>query len=471
MNINLFTQRFSPIQSFKQNNNNNYQSNSVKGNNLAPLKADTVSFGIKLEPRTVLSAYEEQLIGENSRLIGIATVYDAVLRLIGTNSNGIFKISNSIEHLVKDPKTAAGKVIRSGSFNVRDIIRQTAYCQDPYNLDNLIYLLNEMKVCRYVPDKEPMQMNKLIKRGYIPTEEENIIMSYLSNPKDKELNKHILPYFEEKGYYLPEVKKLLEDLKQLDHLPSRDEFYEAFGLISKKVPDLDIRLNPDMITLAQIKKLPEEYRYCIGKPQDSGYEDIQIRFVRSNVKDKKKQVPHELIILFGENYRKSKSRESHFVYSHLRKFKELGVKRFFENDKYNRLTSKAKTYIELIEKMFHGIISSNEFLNGKNKDCLGSKKTIDITFKKNEELLLDGYFEGLLEEVGRPYAKAISKTAKNKRQPLKDELEADREKIKEIRKGLKETIKAYNSGKAYEYNEPKSKVAKKTRKGKLDTEV
>ncbi len=476
MNINLFTQRFSPLQNLKsinQRNNNNYQSNPAKENNLSPLKADTVSFGAArfvVKPHTIGDALEDQFTLETPRLLAIGKVYHAVSKVIAEGSDGIFKISDNIEHLVKDPKTRVNKMIRSGDMKVHDILRITGYCKDPYNFDNLLYWLNEMESCRYVLDKVPMQMNKLIKRGYIPTEEENIIMSYLSNPKDKELNKHILPYFEEKGYYLPEVKKLLADLKQLDHIPSHDEFYEEFGKVNKKVPDLDIRLNPDMITPAQIKKLPEEYRYCISKPQGSGYEDIQMRFVRSYVKESSNQIPHEMIILFGENYRKSKSRESHFVYSHLRKFKELGVKRFFDNDKYDSLTSKAKNYVELIEEMFHGKISRKEFLNGKNKDFLGSKKTIDISFNENDELLLDGYFEGLLKEIGKPYSKAISKTAKDKRKPLKDALKADREKIKEIRKGLKETVEAYNSGNAFRYNEPTPK-GKRTKNKKIDTEV
>lgn len=468
MNINFFTPRITPLYNNQRNNiqNNAFQTKPIV-NNLAPLKADTVSFGAAkfvVKPRTFEDAVEDQFILESPRLLAIGKVYHAVSKVIAEGSDGVFKISDNIEHLVKDPKTRVKKMIRSGDMKVRDILRITGYCKDPYNFDNLMYWLNEMESVRYVLDKVPMEMNKLIKRGYIPTEEENIIMSYISNPKNKELNKHIIPYFEEKGYFSDEIKKLLQDLQQLDHIPSHDEFYEEFGKVNKKVPDLDIRLNPDMITPAQIKKLPEEYRYCISKPQGSGYEDIQMRFVRSYVKEKENQIPHEMIILFGENYHKSKSRESHFVYSHLRKFKELGVRKFFDNEKYDKETSKAKNYIELIEEMFRGKISKKEFINGKNKDYLGEKKEAKIFFTEDDEQLLNGYIEGLIKEIGKPYNKAISKTAKSKRKPLRDALKADREIIRnDIQENLKATIEAYNSGKVYEYTSPKTK-AKRTKK-------
>ena len=450
---------------------------TINSNNLAPLSEDTVSFGAKLPkikakktktkptPTTFefFDAVEVQFGKENSRLNGIALVYDAVLNKIASNSNGIFRISNNIEHLVKDPHTAAKKVLRSGTFKVPDIIRQTAFCKDPYVFDNLLYLLGQMQTCRYVLDEVPMKMSKLIKRGYIPIEEENMVRAYLAKPDDKAIKKNTLKFFKEKGYYSYEIKNLLDNLKKLDHLPSKQEFYDEFEKVSKKVPDLDIRLKSDMISPEEIKKLPEDLRYCIGKPQGSGYEDIQMRFIRSQVKDKSKQVPHELIVLFGENYYDAKTRESHFVYSHLRKFKELTVNRYFDNEKYNIETKKAKSYIELIEEIFRGKISRKEFINGKNIDYMGDNNASKISFTKDDTTLLKGYIEGLIEEIKKPYNKAIKSTPKNKRRSLRLSKDADITQIRKIHEDLKETIQAYNSDKAYDYTNPKTK-AKKNKK-------
>ena len=472
MNINLFTQHFSQIQNQNKNKfiTNNYQT----APNLKQLQADTVSFGaakLIIKPRTIEDALEDQFILESPRLKAIGRVFHAVSKDIADNSNGIFKISDNIEHLVKDPKTRVKKIIRSGEMKVHDILRLTAYCKDPYNFDNLLYFLREMEDCRYVLDKVPMEMGKLIKRGYIPTEEENVIMSYLANTKNKELKKNILPYFKEKGYYPEESKNVIEELQKLGYTPSHDEFYEQFSKVSKNIPDLDIRLSSKLVTPEQIKKLPEEYRYCISKPQSSGYEDIQMRFVRSYVKENSNQIPHEMIILFGKNYHDAKTRESHFVYSHLRKFKELGVRKFFENEKYENETSRAKTYIELIEGMFRSNISKNEFINGKNKDYLGDKKEIDIRFSDNDLILLKSYIEGLLKEIGKPYQKAINKTAKDKRKPLKEALKTDREKIRNIHESLKETIEKYNSGEAYDLTKSIPKQKKTNSKKKINTEA
>lgn len=475
MNINLFTQRFSPLQNLNKSNsqNNNYYTPTIKNNKLAPLKADTVSFTAAkfvLKPRVFGDALEDQFTLEGPRLKAIGRVFHAVSKDIADGSNGIFKISDNIEHLVKDPKTRVKKIIRSGEMKVHDILRLTAYCKDPYNFDSLLYFIREMEVCRYILDKVPIEMSKLIKRGYIPTEEENMIMAHLANPKDKEIKKQIMPYFKEKGYYTEEIKELIDELKHLDHMPSHDEFYELFEKVSKKIPDLDIRLSSKLVTPEQIKKLPEEYRYCITKPQSSGYEDIQMRFVRSYVKEKENQIPHEMIILFGENYQNAKTRESHYVYSNLRKFKELGVRRFFDNEKFDSETAKVKLYIELIENMFRNNISKNEFTNAKNKDYLGEKKEIEIKFSDNDFVLLKGYIEGLLKEIGKPYTKAINKQSKNKRKPLEDAKKADKLKIREIHESLKETIEAYNSGKAYELTNPKPK-AKRAKKKDINTEA
>ena len=466
MNISLLTPKINSYQNY-----NKYPITTpqqyTKGAKLAPLKQDTVSFGAAKFIRhgnTLKDALVNQFSIENPELIKIARVYYAVLKQVAEDNQAIFKISDNIEHLVKSPESRVSKIIRSGTMKVPDTIRATAYCKNPYDFDNLTKLLDEMAMSGYSVDKAPIKMSKLMKRGYIPTEEESIIMSYITEHKDGEFNKYLAQYFNENGYSIEQIKNLICDLEKLGHTPSKEEFYGLFENLTKKMPDLDIRLSPKMITNEQIKKLPEEYRFCIGEPQDSGYEDIQIRFVRDYEKDKARNMPHELIILFGENYHNAKSRESHFVYDNLRKFKELNAVRYFENEKYDEDTKRAKGYIELIEEMFRGKISKKEFLNGRNKDFMGDKQEIKITFNDDDKTLLKSYIEGLLKELNKPYIKVINKTNKDKRSSLKAALKQDRRTIKEIYDNLLKTIDQYNSGNAFQYPEAKQKIKKKQNK-------
>ena len=229
MNITIFNSQ--RVNYNKTNPRISHNSNTVMPSNLSGLKADTVSFGIRAPKKcshTIGDALEAQMEANLPRFQRIATTYLDVLESVAFKlKDRGFSFDRAYCELspVKSSKASKSKVIRSGTFKVPDQIRATIYCDDPYNLDKLNLLLAEMKKRGYVLAETDMPIKDLIKRGYIPTAQE------------------------------------------AENLNAR-----------KIIPDLDIRLE-DKVS-EQITKLPPELRYSIGKPQKSGYEDIQMRFIR-----------------------------------------------------------------------------------------------------------------------------------------------------------------------------------------------
>ena len=468
--------------------------------NLAPLAQDTVSFGaakIVVKPRggkkphihSSTYTFEEALIHQfvlnNPELTALGRVYHAVLKDIAAN-NPIFKVCENIEHLVKSPESMAEKIRRSGNMKVPDTIRSTVFYRDLYNFENLLTLLSEMKESGYIVHKVPVKVSALMDKGYFPFDEEKMISSYLNNPKDRTVRNTVKEFFEDNGYDVKAVRALLDEFKALGREPNKEEFLEAFSKLEKMVPDIDIRLQQSKVTPEQVKKLPEMLRYCISSPQSSGYEDIQIRFVREYVnagndaaqkakKPKDDQVPHELIVLFGENYYKAKTRESEFVYSHLRKFDALTVKRYLDRAKFDDVTEKLKATISSVERLFRREVSSKEFRNAKNLDYVGSNVEEKIIFTEEDKKALDTYHDILLKEINLPYKKAKSKMRQSRRYSLDNSRDRDIATINEIYNGLKDTIEKYNSGEAYHLTDPIPEAPKKVKKGKkpinLDTQA
>ena len=110
------------------------------------------------------------------------------------------------------------------------------------------------------------------------------------------LKEQIIPEFAQRGFLLAPKEVSLEKLESTGYIPTKTE--QKRGYVIKR--DLDIRLDNEQIT----KTVPE-YASYISKPQDSGYEDIQLRFIRS-YDTKENPLQHELIIIPGENYAKAK---------------------------------------------------------------------------------------------------------------------------------------------------------------------
>lgn len=385
MNI-LITPNFQTAPKAKQNFLNN--STVILPKYSHTLAKDTVSF----TGTSKISDFVAKGVSDNmGRLERIATTYLDVLESVAyrlKDSGFSFDRAYAELHPVKSPESYASKVVRSGTFKVPDMIRATLYLNDPYDLSVLNdKLLPEMKKRGYVLANTEMSIKKLMERGYIPSADE--------------------------------AKNLSKE---------------------KIVPDLDIRLED---VSSELTKLSPELRYSIGKPQKSGYEDMQMRFVRDFDK-KKSPVLHELIILFGPYYSKAKQEEYNKVYSSLRLFSELNMK--FIDDTVGSHSNKANRYIELIEQMFRGKVSQKLFLNAKNQDLYDIHENIPITFSKNDKNLLDNYFSGLNDRLNSSYkdAKKAAHASATATKQINSDQRHDRTIIKEIQENLNNTIQYYN---------------------------
>lgn len=384
MNINAITPNI-----LYNNKSNIYSTNNnqiIKPQYKNTLTHDTVSFGNAAKISDFLaSSFSKDM----NRLERIATVYMDALEAVALKLKDFgvsFDRAYCEMNAVKSPQSYTSKVVRSQSLDVPDRIRATLYINNPYDLSILNdKLLPEMQKRGYVLADTQMSIKDLIKRGYTPTAEE------LTNTS-----------------------------------------------VKKSIPDIDIRLDD---VADQRYKLAPELQYSIGKPQKSGYEDIQIRFIREFDK-KKAPIQHELIILFGPEYAKAKHLESQKVYSFLRKFGELNMK--FEDKTIGSNSLSASRYIELIQQMFRNKVSEKLFQNAKNKDLYKIKEEVPIIFDEEDIKLLDNYFSGLKKRLGKCYTEI-----KPKKRQHKDVLESNHKQdsrlILEIQKGLNKTVDYFNN--------------------------
>lgn len=359
------------------------------------LATDTISFKAKAHEigtgSKVSDHLEAQVAADFDRLSRIATTYLDVLESVAfrLKDNGFsFDRAYCEQNPVKSPKSYTSKVMRSGNFKVPDTIRATLYCNNAYDLSALNLLLDEMKKRGYVVADTEMSVKDLMKRGYKPNSKE-----------------------------------------------------AANTSLVKTVPDLDMRLED---VSDQISKLEPKFKYSVGKPQKSGYEDIQMRFVREFDK-KKNPVLHELIILFGPNYSMAKHEESEKVYSHLRLFDELNMK--FEDNTIGSHSNKANRYIELIRQMFRGKVSEKLFLNAKNNDLYEISDEIPISFSDTDIHMLENYFSGLNDRLNSCYKdakKGAAPSALATRQ-INSDLRHDRTLLIKTKENLRKTIEYYNN--------------------------
>ena len=156
--------------------NSPVQNKNVTVPKLKTLSKDTVSFsGIGGASSKVSDFLEAQVAADTPRLRRLAITYLDILESVAFRlKDKGFSFDREYCELnpVKSPKSYSSKIVRSGKFKVPDTIRATLYCNNPYDLDSLNSLLTEMKKRGYVLGTEKMTIKDLMKRGYIPTEEE-----------------------------------------------------------------------------------------------------------------------------------------------------------------------------------------------------------------------------------------------------------------------------------------------------------
>ena len=155
-------------------------------------------------------------------------------------------------------------------------------------------------------------------------------------------------------------------------------------VLSRK-PDFDIRL--DHVKQDTVKHLPEYLRGCIGKPQKSGYEDIQMRLV-DTLDGSKDVTPIELLIVFGKNYSKAKHDESYYVYD---------ISRALRNEMH---------------------ISKPLFINGKSVDFYHEEPTIPVDLNPSDCVKIRGLLNGIRDKIGI-YYRAEGVKASSEREAVK----------------------------------------------------
>lgn len=350
-----------------------------------PLAHDSVSFGSTLGEAYINQLHKPAHVRKMQRN---ATIYMDVIESIAMKlkDHGIsFDRAYCEKHAIKSPEACGSKVSRSGTFKVPDSIRATLYCSDIYNLSIL--------------------------------------------------NDKILPAFEERGYIVAKTEVPVEQMLKKGYLPTKQELEKK----EVSVLDLDIRLYD---VEDQVGKLDPKYKYSIGNPPNSGYEDVQIRFKKE---DDTSQSPDlfELIILPGKNFAKAKSYESDKVYSQTRKLGELA---FIKNMKNERDIALAKRYIAMIKSMLNLGISQKLFGAAKNLDVYGMENNIVMNMSEGDINVIKSAFADL-RRVARNYYDTIELRAKSFKTiaRIKSERANDARILTETQKNLLEAIDFFNN--------------------------
>lgn len=287
-------------------------------------------------------------------------------------------------NVIKSGGTAAKKVLRSKTFRIPDWLRATQYSKNIYDMDILF--------------------------------------------------NHILPAYKNLGYTVAEVEMPLEDAMKRGYTPSKEDIENGYV----KLPDIDIRLDEEEIE--NIQAIPKRYKYSLGKPQESGYEDIQIRFVKKKGGHSKQSLLHELIILTGPEYARVKHEESEKIYSYIRQFKELNIL----NSEDKNTVKLIRDRIKVVKETFSDEITKKLYGNAMSLDMTGEKSGRSISINKKDEKDLTAnyniidkitikYYKDLLNNTQNPQEKACIETQKN----------ADMQKLGEIRRGLTKSLEFY----------------------------
>lgn len=170
-------------------------------------------------------------------------------------------------------------------------------------------------------------------------------------------------------------------------------------VLSRK-PDFDVRL--DHVEPGTIKYLPEHLKGCIGKPQKSGYEDVQMRLIDA-LDTSKDETPIELLIVFGKNYSKAKHNESYYVYDISRALKnEMHISKLDASDPRSP-EYRVKNNIGVIVDCLNTNISKPLFINGKSVDFYHEEPTIPVDLNPSDCLKIRGLLNGIRDKIGIYY--------------------------------------------------------------------
>lgn len=260
-------------------------------------------------------------------------------------------------------------------------------------------------------------------------------------------------------YDMSILTKFLKSMSERGYEVRMETVKRSGRKILEQKPDLDIRLKdvPEM----EIKKLPEQYRGCVSKRLPSGLSDIQIRFV-DKLSQSKSETPLEVIIMLGKESGIAKIIEEDDVYNYLRKLKnELHVSKITDYDSKS-LIKKIKDNTTSISDILHNFISRPMYANAAAKDVENVDLGLKVGITQEQGIYIKNLLEGIRNYIEKYYHNEIkiaqSEEYRNEVQKIiktsseykvradktvfvEDIINAQREKIKDLRINKKEDLK------------------------------
>jgi len=363
---------------------------SPKHNNCvtSTIQNNSVSFGQALKFRDIFmdqlkKTSRKAQVQEYSNLFSAAS--SSIAKRLESKGVTYHETYNSISP-IKSEDSYWSKVQRSG-LDVRDEIRRTFFCKNAYDLTVL----------------------------------EDIIKQY-----------------NDLGYAISPINIPVEKMVEKGYTPSKSELKKGFV----ELPDMDIRFDRNNIA----KFVPTLNGY-ISEPQKSGYEDIQLRFIKKSDQKNPNPIKHELIIIFGENYAKAKHFESEKIYKYIRQLNEL---KFYRSTKSEGLKKRTGEYIDAIKTKLNLGISQKLFASANSLDVkkIDNEMLINVSEQEIKEL---GKYFNKLREKGHNYYEIAEQRAKTpaRLKKIKQEHEADSKLLAYIRKNLEESITFFNEKKYF----------------------
>lgn len=232
-------------------------------------------------------------------------------------------------------------------------------------------------------------LSKFIRSGATPSDQIRATL-YMDNPYDlKVFKEQLLPELKSRGY-------------EIQLVPA-----EMVGKrIKSKKPDFDIRLAD--INPKSMEVFEGDLQKCLGKPQKSGYEDIQMRLIDTMSSGKNKP-PHELLILFGKNYAAAKHNESYYVYDITRALKNTLHVAAVENPEIHSPAKRVIDNINIISGQLNNFISKPLFINAKNLDFYKDGFQLPVELSKANCEALNGLVEGIRNKIPLHYRDELKK--------------------------------------------------------------
>lgn len=451
MNIAPISFRF--IQNNKPIQNNNYTDNRlIKPTYKNQLSQDTVSFKAATY-KGISEAIEHKYVKEAPRLKRIATTFLDTVESVANKYKeyGVSFVREMFEETaVKEVDSKMSKIVRAKTFDDRDAIRTTLFIKNPYDLsilfDKIIPELGPDADRIYKVARIPMPVGDMVKRGYIPIDEIDLIKQFFEIPHTKESHNKYFRELKKLKYDYDDTKKLLAEFLKTGKKPNKDDIIEIAKTLKKDMPDIDIRLNKKLLDTSTI---PEEYQYCVGKPHGP-YEDIQLRFVRTTESDNTKPIYHELLIHFGPTYNRNAFKEHNWVYEPLRLFGELNIPvkesvgRYIDFEEFPE-QGIAKNIAD-IKELFRTKVSDKLINNGKNVDYYGNNEEDPIYFSFDEVEKFEKKMKSLKYHLKNYYEKEKINTQVSTiaGEQVDKDSKADIKLINKIWRKLEETIEKVN---------------------------